>query len=155
MKIPKPDGGTREPGGAALEDRIVQKAVVDNLLTPIHEAEFLGCSYGFRPGRGAHDALDALVVGMERRKINWIPDADVRQSIDRERLMELLVERTGDRRLPRLIRKWWNAGVMEEGQWQGTPQGAVLSPVLANVMLHSVLDAWVQRTWRPQEARAR
>ncbi len=157
VRIPKPDGGTRELGGAALEDSIVQKAVVDNLLTPIHEAEFPGCSHGFRPGRGAHDALDALVVGMERRKINWILDADVRQSIDRERLMELLVERTGDRRLLRLIRKWWNAGVMEEGQWQdsgqGTPQGAVLSPVLANVMLHSVLDAWVQRTWRPQEAR--
>ncbi len=160
VKIPKPDGGTRPLGVAALEDKIVQKAVVDNLLTPIYEAEFLGCSYGFRPGRGAHDALDALVVGMEQRKINWILDADVRQSIDsidRERLMELLGERIGDRRLLRLIRKWLNAGVMEEGQWQdsgqGTPQGAVISPVLANVMLHYVLDAWVQRTWRPQEAR--
>ena len=94
---------------AALEDKIVQKAVVDNILTPIYEAEFLGFSYGFRPGRGAHDALDALAVGIERRKINWILDADVSKyfdRIERGRLMELLEIRIGDRRLKRLIGKW-------------------------------------------------
>ena len=160
VNIPKPDGGTRPLGVAALEDKIVQKAVVDNLLTPIYEAEFLGFSYGFRPGRGAHDALDALTVGIERRKINWVLDADVTKffdRIDRGKLMELLGERIGDKRLLRLIGRWLRAGVMEEGRWsdpgQGTPQGAVLSPVLANVTLHYVLDAWVHRTWRPKEPR--
>ena len=142
MNIPKPDGGTRPLGVATLEDKIVQKAVVDNLLTPIYEAEFLGFSYGFRPGRGAHDALDALAVGIERRKINWILDADVSKyfdRIERGRLVELLQRRIGDRRLLRLIDKWLRAGVMEDGQWfdtgRGTPQGAVISPLLANVYL--------------------
>jgi len=160
VNIPKPDGGVRPLGVAALEDKIVQKAVVDNLLTPIYEAEFLGFSYGFRPGRGAHDALDALAVGIERRKINWILDADVSKyfdRIERGRLVELLERRIGDRRLLRLIGKWLRAGVMEEGEWtdtgRGTPQGAVLSPLLANVYLHHALDAWVHRVWRPQEAR--
>ena len=160
VNIPKPDGGTRPLGVATLEDKIVQKAVVDNLLTPIYEAEFLGFSYGFRPGRGAHDALDALAVGIERRKINWILDADVSKyfdRIERGRLVELLQRRIGDRRLLRLIDKWLRAGVMEDGQWfdtgRGTPQGAVISPLLANVYLHYVIDAWVHRTWRPQEAR--
>ena len=160
VNIPKPDGGTRPLGVAALEDKIVQKAVVDNLLTPIYEAEFLGFSYGFRPGRGAHDALDALAAAIERRKVNWILDADVAkyfERIERGKLVELLQVRIGDKRLLRLIDKWLSAGVMEEGAWsdtgRGTPQGAVISPILANVYLHYALDAWVHRTWRPQEAR--
>ena len=162
VNIPKPDGGTRPLGVAAVEDKILQKAVVDNLLTPIYEAEFLGFSYGFRPGRGAHDALDALAVGMQRRKTNWILDADVTKffdRIDRAKLMELLGERIGDKRLLHLIGKWLRAGVMEDGQWsdtgRGTPQGSVVSPVLANVVLHYVLDVWVHRTWRPHEARGK
>ena len=159
VNIPKPDGGTRPLGVAALEDKIVQKAVVDTLLTPIYEAEFLGFSYGFRPGRGAHDALDAIAVGIERRKINWILDADVTKffdRIDRAKLLELLGRRIGDKRLLHLIGRWLRAGVMEDGQWldtgTGTPQGSVISPVLANVTLHYVLDAWVHRIWRPQRA---
>ena len=160
VHIPKPDGGTRPLGVAALEDKIVQKAVVDNLLTPMYEAEFLGFSYGFGPGRGAHNALDAVTVGIERRKINWILDADVSQffdRIDRAKLVELLGQRIGDKRLLRLIQKMLNAGVMEAGGWSdtgsGTPQGSVISPVLANVTLHYVLDTWVQRSWRPERAR--
>ena len=160
VNIPKPDGGTRPLGVAALEDKVVQKAVVDNILTPIYEAVFLGFSYGFRPGRGAHNALDAIAVGIERRKINWILDADVTKffdRIDRAKLLELLGKRIGDKRLLRLIGKWLRAGVMEDGQWfdtgRGTPQGSVISPVLANVVLHYVLDEWVHRTWRPEEAR--
>ena len=159
VMIPKPDGGERPLGIAALEDKIVQKAVVDGILTPIYEAEFLGFSYGFRPGRSAHDALDALAVGIERCKVNWILDADVARyfdTLDRDRLVDLLGRRIGDRRLLRLIRKWLNAGVLEEGLWadtgRGTPQGAVISPVLANVYLHYVLDAWV-RQWRQEQAR--
>ena len=160
VNIPKPDGGTRPLGVAALEDKIVQKAVVDNILTPIYEAEFLGFSYGFRPGRGAHDALDALAAGIERRKINWILDADVSKYFDRiERgcLLAFLERRIGDRRLLRLIGKWLRAGVMDDGRWsdtgRGTPQGSVISPILANVYLHYVLDEWVHREWRPHEAR--
>ena len=160
VNIPKPDGGMRPLGIAALEDKIVQKAVVDTILTPIYESEFLGFSYGFRPGRGAHNALDAQAVGIERRKINWILDADVSKyfdCIDRQQLLELLGRRIGDRRLLRLVGKWLRAGVMEDGHWfdpgRGTPQGAVVSPVLVNVYLHYVLDAWVQRYWRPRQAR--
>lgn len=159
VEIPKPDGGTRPLGIAALEDKIVQKAVVDELLTPIYEAGFLGFSYGFRPGRGAHDALDALAYGIERREVNWIVDADIRgffDAISREWLMRFLAHRIGDRRLLRLIAKWLRAGVLQEGRWidtgQGTPQGAVISPVLANVYLHYVLDLWVQQ-WRTRHAR--
>ena len=160
VNIPKPDGGTRPLGVATLEDKIVQKAVVDTILTPIYEAVFLGCSYGFRPGRGAHDALDALAYALDKRKVNWILDADVSKyfdRIDREQLLSFLAERIGDRRLLRLITKWLNAGVMEDCQWsdtgRGTPQGSVVSPLLANVYLHYVLDQWVVRTWRPTETR--
>ncbi len=142
VKIPKPDGGERALGVAALEDKILQRAMVDTILTPIYETEFIGFSYGFRPGRGAHDALDALAYGIMRRKINWIVDADIRQyfdRIDREWMIRFLEVRIGDRRVLRLIQKWLNAGVMEAGKQtdsgQGTPQGAVVSPVLANVYL--------------------
>ena len=160
VNIPKPDGGTRPLGVAALEDKIVQRAVVDNILTPIYESEFIGFSYGFRPGRGAHDALDALAYGIQWRKVNWIVDADIRKffdTLDRDWLLRFLGHRIGDRRLLRLLTKWLNAGAMEGGQWadtgRGTPQGSVISPVLANVYLHYVLDLWVARKWRPQEAR--
>ena len=159
VEIPKPDGGTRPLGIAALEDKIVQKAVVDVILTPIYEPEFLGFSYGFRPGRGAHNALDALAFGIERRKVNWIIDADIRAFFDRlsrDHLLRFLEHRIGDKRVLRLITKWLNAGVMEDGEWkddlQGTPQGAVVSPILANVYLHYVLDLWFQKKWRARKA---
>ena len=159
VEIPKPDGGTRPLGIAALEDKIVQKAVVETILTPIYEVEFLGFSYGFRPGRGAHDALDALAYCIARRKVNWIVDADIRgffDNLDRDWLIRFLEHRIGDRRIIRLITKWLNAGVMDGGEWKddlrGTPQGAVVSPILANIYLHYVLDLWFDRKWRPQEA---
>jgi group II intron reverse transcriptase/maturase len=160
VAIPKPDGGTRPLGIAALEDKIVQKAVVDVILTPIYEEEFLGISYGFRPGRGAHDALDALAYAIERREVNWILDADIRgyfDSISRDWLIRFLEHRIGDRRVLRLIKKWLRAGVLEEGRQidagRGTAQGSVISPMLANIYLHYVLDLWVTKKWRPQEAR--
>ena len=156
VEIPKPDGGTRPLGIASLEDKIVQKAVVDVILTPIYEVEFLGFSYGFRPGRGAHDALDVLAFGIERRKVSWIVDADIKayfDTIPRDWLITFLEHRIGDRRVIRLIRKWLNAGVMKGGSWEdagmGTPQGAIVSPVLANVFLHYVLDLWFHKKWRP------
>ena len=159
VAIPKPDGGTRPLGIIALEDKVVQKAVVDVILTPIYEPEFLGFSYGFRPGRGAHDALDALAFGIERRKVNWIIDSDIRAFFDRlsrDHLLRFLEHRIGDNRVLRLITKWLNAGVMEDGEWkddlQGTPQGAVVSPILANVYLHYVLDLWFQKKWRARKA---
>ena len=131
VEIPKPDGGTRPLGIAALEDKIVQKAVTDTILVPIYETEFLGFSYGFRPGRGAHNALDALTVGIEQRKVNWILDADVRaffDQLDRGWLVKFVEHRIGDRRVIRLISKWLGAGVMEEGEWRdtlwGVPQGS-------------------------------
>ena len=156
VEIPKPDGGTRPLGIAALEDKIVQKAVVDVILTPVYEVEFLGFSYGFRPGRGAHDALDALAFGIERRKVSWIVDADLKayfDTIPRDWLITILEHRIGDRRVIRLIRKWLDAGVMDDGTWTdagvGTPQGNIVSPCLANVFLHYVLDLWFHRKWRP------
>lgn len=158
VNIPKPDGGTRPLGVAAIEDKIVQKVVADIILTPIYEAEFLGFSYGFRPGRGAHDALDALAVGMEKRKINWVVDCDLHSFFDtvsRDWLVRFLEHRIGDRRVIRLIRKWLAAGVMEAGEWKddlrGTPQGSGISPCLANVYLHYVLDLWFQKKWRSRE----
>ena len=160
VEIPKPDGGMRLLGIASLEDKIVQRAVVEQILNPIYESEFFGFSYGFRPGRSAHDALDALAYAVERRKVSWVVEVDIRQyfdSIEREQLMQFLEMRIGDRRVLRLIRKWLNAGVIEAGLEvdvvRGTPQGAVISPLLANVYLHHVLDGWFARQWRPREAR--
>ena len=160
VEIPKPDGGVRPLGIASLEDKIVQRAVVEQILNPIYESGFYGFSYGFRPGRSAHDALDALAYAVERRKVSWIVEVDIRQyfdSIDREQLMQLLEMRIGDQRVLRLIRKWLNAGVIDAGLEvdvvRGTPQGAVISPLLANVYLHHVLDRWFAREWRPREVR--
>ena len=116
VNIPKPDGGTRPLGVAAIEDKIVQKAVTEIILTPIYEAEFLGFSYGFRPGRGAHNALDALEVGIKLRKINWVVDCDIRaffDTVSRDWMVRFLEHRIGDKRVIRLIIKWLNAGVME------------------------------------------
>jgi group II intron reverse transcriptase/maturase len=144
-------------GIAALEDKIVQQAVA-TVLNQIYEENFLGFSYGFRPGRGAHDALDALTVGIVTKKVNWILDADIRgffDNISHEKLVELVELRVADRRVLRLIQKWLKAGVSEEGQWSetkvGTPQGAVISPLLANIYLHYVLDQWVVE-WRKEFA---
>ena len=160
VNIPKPDGGTRPLGVAAIEDKIVQKAVTETILTPIYEAEFLGFSYGFRHGRGAHDAHDALAAGLIQRKINWVADCDIRaffDTVSRDWMVRFLEHRIGDKRVIRLIIKWLNAGVMEAGEWQdnlrGTPQGAVISPVLANIYLHYVLDLWFQKKWRSHEAK--
>ena len=155
VNMAKPGGGTRPLGVAALEDKIVQKAVVETILTPIYEAEFLGFSYGFRPGRRAHDALDALSVGIMRRKISWVVDGDIRaffDTVSRDWMVRFLEQRIADKRVIRLIIKWLNAGVMEAGEWRddlrGTPQGSVISPILANVYLHYVLDLWFQKKWR-------
>jgi group II intron reverse transcriptase/maturase len=155
--IPKPDGRQRPLAIAALEDKIVQRAVVA-LLNAIYEEDFLGLSYGFRPGRGTHDALDALVVGIERSKVNWILDADIRSFFDeisQEWLIRFLEHRIGDRRIIRLIQKWLKAGILEDGvvtvSGRGTGQGSVISPLLANIYLHYVLDLWVVR-WRRREA---
>src|SRR5499433_1958990 len=156
--IPKVDGKQRPLGIAALEDKIVQAAVVA-ILTPIYEAEFLGFSYGFRPGRSQHDALDALAYGINARKINWVLDADIARFFDtlsREWLIKFIEHRVGDRRLIRLIQKWLKAGVLEDGQLiettEGTPQGSVISPLLANVYLHYVYDLWVAQ-WRVRHAK--
>ncbi len=160
VDVDKPDGGTRPLGVAALEDKIVQKAVVEVILIPIYEEEFLGNSYGFRPGRGAHDALDAVAYAIERRKVNWILDADIRACFDtmsRDWMIRFLEHRIGDRRVLRLIEKWLRAGVLAEGRQidtgRGAAQGSVISPMLANIYLHYVLDLWVIKKWRPQEAR--
>jgi group II intron reverse transcriptase/maturase len=160
VEIPKADGGKRPLGIATLEDKIVQKAVTDTILVPIYESEFLGFSYGFRQGRGAHNALDALTVGIQRRKISWIVDADIRgffDNVDRGWLIRFLKHRIGDKRVIRLITKWLNAGVMDGDTWvdtgMGTPQGAIISPILANVYLHYVFDLWVHKTWRGRQAR--
>ena len=156
--IPKPDGRQRPLGIAALEDKIVQRAVVE-VLNAIYEEDFLGFSYGFRPGRGQHDALDALAVGITRTKVNWIVDADITgffDAVSHEWLMRFVEHRIGDRRINRLIRKWLKAGVMEDGELvstvTGTPQGAVASPLLANIYLHYVFDLWADR-WRKRYAR--
>ena len=156
--IPKADGRERPLGIAALEDKIVQGAVVE-VLNAVYETDFLGFSYGFRPGRSPHQALDALVVALRHRKVNWVLDADIRgffDTIDHGWMRKFVQHRIGDQRLVRLIGKWLKAGVMEANQWQpteeGTPQGAVISPLLANVYLHYVLDLWFNQ-WRQRHAR--
>ena len=156
--IPKADGQQRPLGIAALEDKIVQQAVV-TILNSIYEEDFLGFSYGFRPGRSQHDALDALTVGIISKRVNWVLDADIRgffDNLDHEWLMKFVQHRVADPRVLRLIQKWLQAGVSEEGNWAetkvGTPQGAVASPLLANVYLHYALDQWVE-AWRKRVAR--
>jgi RNA-directed DNA polymerase len=155
--IPKPDGRQRPLAVAALEDKIVQRATVA-VLNAIYEEDFLGFSYGFRPGRGAHDALDALAVGIGSRKVNFILDADIRSFFDtvsQEWLIRFVEHRIGDKRIIRLIQKWLKAGVLEDGivtvSDRGTGQGSVISPLLANIYLHYVLDLWAER-WRRREA---
>jgi len=155
--IPKADGRQRPLGIAALEDKVVQHAVA-TVLNQIWEEDFLGFSYGFRPRRRQHDALDALWVGIVRKKVNWIVDLDIRSFFDKiqhEWLVKFVEHRIGDKRIVRLIQKWLKAGVMEQGQWsetkEGSPQGAVISPVLANLYLHYVLDVWAE-AWRNKVA---
>jgi len=155
--IPKADGKQRPLAVAALEDKIVQKATVA-VLNAIYEEDFLGFSYGFRPGRSPHDALDALVVGITTRKVNFVLDADVRSffdSVSQDWLVRFVEHRIGDKRIIRLIQKWLKAGVLENGvvtvSETGTGQGSVISPLLANVYLHYVLDLWANR-WRQREA---
>src|SRR5271167_3438320 len=155
--IPKADGRQRPLGIAALEDKIVQQAVV-TILNQIYEVDFKGFSYGFRPGRSPHQALDALTVGIQRKRVNWVLDADIRGFFDNmshEWTMKFVEHRMADRRILRLIQKWLKAGVSEDGQWSeskvGTPQGAVVSPLLANVYLHYVFDLWIE-AWRQKVA---
>jgi RNA-directed DNA polymerase len=155
--IPKADGRQRPLAIAALEDKIVQGATV-MVLNAIYEEDFLGFSYGFRPGRGPHDALDALVVGITKRKVNYILDADIRDffgSVSQEWLTRFVEHRIGDKRIIRLIQKWLKAGILEEGivtvSDRGTGQGSVASPLLANIYLHYVLDLWAER-WRRHKA---
>jgi group II intron reverse transcriptase/maturase len=145
-------------GIAALEDKIVQQAVV-TVLNQIYEADFKGFSYGFRPGRSPHQALDALTVGIQRKRVNWVLDADIRGFFDNmshEWTTKFIEHRVADRRMLRLIQKWLRAGVSEDGQWSetklGTPQGAVVSPLLANVYLHYVFDLWLRPGARKSHA---
>jgi RNA-directed DNA polymerase len=156
--IPKPDGRQRPLGVASLEDKIVQRAIVE-LLNAIYEEDFLDISYGFRPGRSQHDALDALYVGITSRKVNWILDADIAaffDTVSHDWLIRFVEHRIGDKRVIRLIRKWLKAGVLEDGRIEttevGTPQGAVISPLLANIYLHYVFDLWAAR-WKRREAK--
>jgi RNA-directed DNA polymerase len=155
--IPRPDGRQRPLAVAALEDKIVQRAAVA-LLNTIYEEDFLGFSYGFRPGRGTHDALDALCVGVHSKKVSYILDADIRSFFDeisQEWLIRFLEHRIGDRRIIRLIQKWLKAGILEDGvvsvSDKGTGQGSVISPLLANIYLHYCLDLWAER-WRRRQA---
>ena len=155
--IPKADGRQRPLGIAAVEDKIVQQAVV-TVLNEIYEEDFLGFSYGSRPGRSQHHALDALGVGLRRKKVKWVLDLDVRgfyDNVSHEWLEKFVEHRIADRRILRLIQKWLKAGVSEEGEWKetkvGTPQGAVVSPLLANIYLHYVFDLWANQ-WRRKRA---
>ncbi len=156
--IPKADGRQRPLGVAALEDKLLQRAVVE-VLNTIYEADFRGFSYGFRPGRSPHQALDALAAGIVRRKVSWVLDADIRgfyDAIDHGWLLRFLEHRIADKRILRLICKWLKAGVIENGEWsetlEGTAQGASVSPLLANVYLHYVFDLWADQ-WRRRHAR--
>jgi group II intron reverse transcriptase/maturase len=155
--IPKADGRLRPLGIASLEDKVVQRAVVE-VLNAVYEVDFRGFSYGFRPGRGPHHALDALAVGVERKRVNWVLDADIRDffgQLDHVWLRKFLEHRIADRRVLRLIDKWLAAGVIEDGEWsqalEGSPQGASASPLLANVYLHYVFDRWADY-WRRRNA---
>ena len=156
--IPKADGRQRPLGVASLEDKVVQRAVVE-VLNAVYEVDFRGFSYGFRPGRGPHDALDALAVGIEQKRVNWVLDADIRDffgQLDHRWVRRFLEHRIADKRVLRLIDKWLAAGVIEDGDWtatqEGSPQGASVSPLLANLYLHHVYDLWVD-WWRRQLAR--
>lgn len=151
--IPKSNGQLRPLGIAALEDKIVQQAVV-TVLNQIYEEDFRGFSYGFRPGRSQHQALDALYVALRRKKVNWVLDIDIKgffDNLEKDLLVEMVEQRVADSRILRLLRKWLDAGVMEDGQWSetkaGVPQGAVASPLLANIYLHYVVDQWTDQ-WR-------
>ncbi len=155
--IPKADGRQRPLWIASLEDKIVQRAVVE-VFNAIYEEDFLGFSYGFRPGRGQHDALDALAVGITQTPVNWIVDIDVGaffDTVSHEWLIRFVEHRIADGRIIRLIRKWLKTAVMEDGEWSsseaGTPQGAVVAPTLANIYLHYAFDLWAER-WRHHEA---
>lgn len=156
--IPKPDGRQRPIGVTTLEDKIVQRATTE-VLNAVYEVDFLGFSYGFRPGRSQHDALDALTVGIKRRKVSWVLDADIRgffDAISHEWLGTFIEHRIADRRVVRHIKKWLKAGVLEDGVvtrvGEGTPQGGSISPLLANIYLHYVFDLWVA-SWRRKRAR--
>ena len=155
--IPKADGRLRPLGIASLEDKLVQRAVVE-VLNAVYETDFRGFSYGFRPGRGPHHALDALAVGIGRKKVNWVLDADIRDffgQLDHRWLRRFLEHRIADERILRLVGKWLTVGVVEDGEWsacdQGSPQGASASPLLANVYLHYVFDLWADY-WRRRRA---
>ncbi len=156
--IPKADGRQRPIGIPALEDKLVQAATTE-VLSSVYEADFKGFSYGFRPGRGAHDALDALSVGITTRKVSWVLDADIRgffDAIDHDWLMKFMEHRIADQRVLRHVKKWLNAGVLENGQktrskW-GTPQGGSISPLLANIYLHYAFDLWAEQ-WRRTQTR--
>ena len=157
MYIPKPDGRQRPLGVAALEDKILQRALVE-VLNAIYETDFLGFSYGFRPGRSPHQALDALAAGIVGKKVNWVLDADFSDyfsSLDHRWLVKFVEHRIADKRVLRLIEKWLAAGVIEKGSWtafeEGVPQGASVSPLLANVYAHYVLDLWAHQ-WRSRHA---
>jgi len=156
--IPKADGRQRPLGVTALEDKVVQRATVE-VLNAVYEVDFIGFSYGFRPGRNQHNALDALYTALVTRKVNWVLEVDIRgffDAIDHGWLVKFLEHRIADRRVVRLIRKWLNAGVLEDGKRirmeEGTPQGGSVSPLLANLYLHYVFDLWIQ-AWRRRQTR--
>ncbi len=156
--IAKADGRQRPLGVTTLEDKLVQRATVE-VLNGIYEADFLGFSYGYRPGKSPHNALDALYTALQTRKVEWVLDGDISSffdGLDHEWLIKFIEHRVADQRVVRLIRKWLNAGVLEQGQWscseEGTPQGGSASPLLANIYLHYVFDLWVQH-WRKTKAK--
>jgi len=156
--IPKRDGRMRPIGKPALEDKVVQRCFTE-VVGEIYEAEFLGFSYGCRPGRSPHNALDALAVALDKRRVNWVLDADIRgffDAIDHEWMLRFLQHRITDRRVLRQVRQWLKAGVLEQGEKSvpetGTPQGGSVSPLLANIYLHYAFDLWAHR-WRRKHAR--
>ena len=156
--VPKADGSQRPIGIPVLEDKIVQRATV-RVLNNVYESDFKGFSYGFRPGRNQHNALDALSVGINTQKVNWVLDGDIRgffDAIDHAWLIKFIEHRIADQRVIRHVRKWLNAGVLEDGELtraeEGTPQGGSISPLLANIYLHYVFDLWADR-WRRQAGR--